>query len=81
MSRWSAARSKPARPIAIAIAVHTSARPRLSCGNVPFCVIAASSTAVSPVGAGNRVTAVELVFSPGPGLGKFGIWLRGSRAL
>lgn len=35
----------------------------------------------APVGAGNRVTAVELVFSPGPGLGKFGIWLRGSRAL
>jgi hypothetical protein len=30
----------------------------------------------TPAGAGNLATAVDLVFSPGPGQGKFGIWLR-----
>lgn len=33
------------------------------------------------VGAGNPVTVIDLVFPPGPEQGKFGIWLRGSRAL
>jgi hypothetical protein len=38
-------------------------------------------TPVRVVGAGNPVTAVDLVFFSGPGQGKFGIWLRGSHAL
>jgi hypothetical protein len=34
-----------------------------------------------PVGAGNPVTTVDWVFSPGPRQGKSGIWLRGGHAL
>jgi hypothetical protein len=37
--------------------------------------------AYEAVGAGNSVTAVDLVFLLNQGKGKFGIWLRGSRAL
>jgi uncharacterized protein with HEPN domain len=50
-------------------------------GQNPARVLTCCFTLAARVGAGNRVTVVELVFSPGPGLGKFGIWLRGSRAL
>jgi hypothetical protein len=41
--QWSPARSAP-----IAIAVDVSTMPRLSRGNVPFCVSAASGSAVGP---------------------------------
>ena len=36
---------------------------------------------LQPVGAGNSVTAVDLVSSAEPGKIKLGIWLRGSHAL